>query len=335
MSGEDPVTVAGKTHAYRLEEVSDAAAGAAPFTVKGDGGSGIIPGKSEKDGLTIYSYELYDMPHTFEIQNGSMTAVYEIKVKAKLCYSVEDGAVQEIWLELPEGQCLLDNGDPFGTEFMTMAAVDITVLAPEESDGPSRYVVDKLTRWERTKEGNTYKTEISTQNVTTSVSARSAFFGDFMETMNADELGEDALGMLGIEIEEEEELIPEDLEDKEKEEKTEETENKEKDQDVTGNNPDDKEKESGDTEKKPDDKEKKPDGTEEKPGDKEKEPDNTEKETGSTEKESGKTEKESGDTEKESGDSKQESGRKKEETEEKPDDAKSGVSGDDSDGEQA
>lgn len=333
VSSGDPVT--GKTHVYRLEEVSDAAADDAPFTVKDDGGSGIIPGKSEKDGLTIYSYELYDMPHTFEIQNGSTTAVYEIKVKAKLCYSVKDGAVQEIWLELPEGQCLLDSGDPFGTEFMTMAAVDITVLKPEESDGPSRYVVNKLTRWERTKEGDTYKTEISTPDATNSFSARSAFFGNFMETMNADELGEDALGMLGIEIEEEEELIPEELEDKEKEEKTEETENKEKDQDVTGNNPDDKEKESGDTEKKPDDKEKKPDGTEEKPGDKEKEPDNTEKESGSTEKESGMTEKESGDTEKESGGSKQESGRKKEETEEKTDDAKSGVSGDDSGGEQA
>lgn len=341
VSGGDPITVTGETHVYRLEEVSDAAAGAAPFTVK-DGDPEITPGVSEKDGLTIYSYELFDMPHTFEIQNGSTTAVYEIKVKAKLCYSVEDGAVQEIWLELPEGQCLLDSGDPFGTEFMTMAAVDVTVLAPKDDDGTSRYVVDKLTRWERTKDGDAYETKISTENVTTSFSARSAFFGDFMETMNADELGEDALGMLGIEIEEEEEIIPEDLEDKEKEEKTEETENKEKDQDVTGNNPEDKEKEPGDTEKKPDDKEKEPDGTEKNPEDKEKEPDNTEKESGSTEKEtgnmekeSGMTEKESGDTEKESGDSKQESGRKKEEVEEEADDAKSGASGDDSGREQA
>lgn len=225
VSGGDPITVVGETHIYMLEKNPDVTVGSIPLIVKEDTGTEIAPADpagEAKDGVTIYSYELYDMPHTFEISNGSTTSTYVVEVKAKLRYSVKEGTVQEIWLELPEGQCLLnDNGDTFGEEFVTMAAADVTVLAPEETDGAGnpkepRYVVKKLTRWQRTKKDDgTYETEISNPAVNTPFLAREAFFGGFLETMNAEDLGDGVLDMLGIDKTPEKLPIPEELPDAE------------------------------------------------------------------------------------------------------------------------
>ncbi len=241
--------ITGGEHVYTLYENPDADDDM-PLVLT-EGSSTLTPEAIDTDAdITTYAFALYDIGHTFRVESSGTTYIYEITTTAKLFYSVKDGGVQEIWLELPEGMCLDSEGNEIGNrEFVATAAVDVTVIppvAPDDDPDDPRYVVENLIRWQRVEDPDDPSkntTEIKEIKVSEAAHSIRAVQGYFLEEVDAEEAGEDLPELFRVEqMQIKEPESTEDLEETEKpeneaEEEAEEEESAagENDADVSGN----------------------------------------------------------------------------------------------------
>lgn len=241
--------ITGGEHAYTLHENPDADDDM-PLVLM-EGSSTLTPEAIDTDAdITTYAFALYDIGHTFRVESSGTTYIYEITTTAKLFYSVKDGEVQEIWLELPEGMCLDSEGNEIGNrEFVATAAVDVTVIppvAPDDDPDDPRYVVENLIRWQRVEDPDDPSkntTEIKEIKVSEAAHSIKAVQGYFLEEVDAEEAGEDLPELFRVEqMQIEEPESAEDLDETEKpEDETEEETGEEEsaagenDADVSGN----------------------------------------------------------------------------------------------------
>ncbi len=299
---------------YTLEETEPDADGTKPlrpFKLTGKNGDVLDDGMKDaadvdiletkiSGDMTTYIYTLYTITHSYKVD--ATGAIYRIPVDAKLCYSTKDDAVQEIWLELPEGVALADDNTEIShRQFIATSSVDVAVITPDTE----RYVVDYLTRWQRVAndDGEYTDIEISKVEVKTAAGSRIAVAGYYEDMLYLDEMSDSQLDLLGIDRElleilpeEEEQLDKSDLsgndtasgndaEEKEPEKPEKPEKPDDGKEDVSGNDSssDKTEESEGNAEKEPGDSaEKEPENnTEKEPGDDtQKEPeDSTEKES--------------------------------------------------------
>ena len=158
-------------------------------------------------GETTYSYTLYTVTHSYNVMTSDGKYIYKIPAKARLCYRTKDNAVQEIWLELPEGAALAeDNTEISNRQFIATALVDITVTAPDSD----RYVVEKLTRWQRVKDAqdNFVKIEITYETAETTDYNRMAVEGYYEDRLYLNEMSPRQLKLFGLKRVQEE-ILPE------------------------------------------------------------------------------------------------------------------------------
>ena len=183
--------ITGGEHVYTLNENPDA--DDEMQLVLTDGSSALTPEAVDtKDDVTIYTFALYDIGHTFKVMSSGVTYIYEITTTAKLFYSVKEGTVQEIWLELPEGMCLDSDGNEIGNrEFVATAAVDVAVIPPmapgDDPDDP-RYVVENLIRWQSVEDPDDPSkntTEIKEMKVSDAARNMRAVQGYYLEEVDA------------------------------------------------------------------------------------------------------------------------------------------------------
>ena len=212
--------VPGAQHSYTLEKTASPE-GAESLVLK-EGGTEIEVEFEETSasGETIRTFKpLYTIEHSFKIQGGTGTSIYAITTSARLCYSIKNGTIQEIWLELPDGETLADDGTSVSSNsFIGTATADITVIPPD----PDRYVVNELTRWQRDAT-NTEEIKITNESVESTSIAVAGYFED---ELNMQQLSDQALQLFGLSRLPEEEL----QEEAEKEESDSEK------SDVSGNN---------------------------------------------------------------------------------------------------
>ena len=188
---------------YTLEEADrtpDGTEPKRPFILKENGAEldDGMPDESDIDILqvetsgsgTTYVYTLYQVVHSYKLENTQY--IYRIPVDAKLCYRTKDGGVQEIWLELPEGETIINN-----RPFVATSLVDVTVIAPDAG----RYVINDLRRWRRVEDGEE-KTESEVMSVEEAGKDRPAVTGYYEDMLYPDEMSDLQLRMFGLEREE-------------------------------------------------------------------------------------------------------------------------------------
>ena len=219
------VPVQGESHSYTLEKVTSPE-GESLVRKKGENDFEIAvnSGETSANGEIIWTFApLYTIDHSYTIQSGSGTFIYKITTSARLCYSTKNGAIQEIWLELPDGVAMDKDGNAVSSKsFIGTATADITVIPPD----PDRYVVEKLTRWQRDAT-DSEKITITEEVVN---SASMAVEGYFEDELDMEQLSDQAMQLLGL-SRLPEELLPEE----ELQEETDEEETDPENGDVSGN----------------------------------------------------------------------------------------------------
>lgn len=162
------------------------------------------------DDETTYRYTLYTVTHSYKAVTGGTSVIYRIPVGANLCYRIKNNEIQEIWLELPEGVALTADAEEISDkQFIATSLADVTVIAPDAE----RYVVEKLTRWQRVKDGGEDYTDIkiSKEDVGTAADSRIAVAGYYEDILFPDEMSDGQLKLFGLERE----AVPEEEEEEE------------------------------------------------------------------------------------------------------------------------
>lgn len=228
-------TIPGALHSYTLEKITSPEGEPLVESLvlkEGDNKIKVESEETSESGETIWSFApLYTIDHSYKIQSSGSEKVYTITTSARLCYSAKDGIIQEIWLELPDGEALDKDGNPVSdNSFIGTATADITVTAPD----PDRYVVEQLTRWQRDETDNETIT-ITTVEMADGLNDAIAVAGYFEDELNAKQLSNQVLRLFGLSSVPEK-LLPEkeELSEEEDEKKTDSETDAEK-SDASGN----------------------------------------------------------------------------------------------------